>query len=269
MSRLSIHPTAVVAAGARLGPGCRVHPFAVIGPDVSMGPNNEVHSHAVIEGRTEIGAGNVFHTHCHVGGAPQHAGWRRDHAQHLRIGDDNVIGEYASVSGGSHDPAGGTRLGDRNLLMAYAHVGHDCVLANDIRMANAATLAGHVQVHDRAWLSGHTAVHQFVRIGEHAFVAGGAIVTQDVPPYCLVQGDRARLVALNHVGLTRSGVASAERAALRLAFRMLFLRPGSLADRIAAVREELGWSPSVARLVAFLQSSERGCITAVRHAAAT
>lgn len=246
-----------------------MHPFAVIGPDVRMGPNNEVHSHAVIEGRSEIGAGNVFHAHCHVGGAPQHAGWRRDHPQHLRIGDDNVIGEYASVSGGAQGADGGTRLGDRNLVMAYAHIGHDCVVANDIRMANAATLAGHVQVHERAWLSGHTAVHQFVRIGEQAFVAGGAIVTQDVPPYCLVQGDRARLVALNQVGLTRSGVASEERAALRRAFRMLFLRPGSLADRIATVREELGSAPRVALLLAFLQSSERGCITAVRHAAAT
>lgn len=269
MTRLLVHQTAVVAASARLGPGCRVHPFAVIGPDVHMGPNCEVHSHAVIEGRTEIGAGNVFHTHCHVGGAPQHAGWKRDDPQRLRVGDENIIGEYASVSGGSHEADGGTRLGDRNLLMAYAHIGHDCVVANDIRMANAATLAGHVQVHDRAWLSGHTAVHQFVRIGEQAFVAGGAIVTQDVPPYCLVQGDRARLVALNQMGLARSGVASAERAALRRAFRMLFLRPGSLADRIATVREELGSNPSVALLVTFLQSSERGCITTVRRAAAT
>jgi UDP-N-acetylglucosamine acyltransferase len=268
MSQLSVHRTAVVASSARLGPGCRVHPFAVIGPEVCMGPNNEVHSHAVIEGRTEIGAGNVFHTHCHVGGAPQHADWRRG-AQHLQIGDDNVVGEYASVSGGTLGAGGGTRLGDRNILMAYAHIGHDCVVASDIRIANAATLAGHVQVYERAWLSGHTAVHQFVRIGEQAFVAGGAIVTQDVPPYCLVQGDRARLVALNQVGLTRSGVASEERAALRRAFRMLFLRPGSLADRIATVREELGSAPKVALLLAFLQSSERGCITTVRHATAT
>jgi UDP-N-acetylglucosamine acyltransferase len=245
-----------------------VHPFAVIGPQVRMGPNNEIHSHAVIEGRTEIGAGNVFQTHCHVGGIPQHAGWGRD-PQHLRIGDGNIIGDYASVSGGAYGADGGTRLGDRNLLMAYAHIGHDCVVASDVRMANAATLAGHVQVHERAWLSGHTAIHQFVRIGEQAFVAGGAIVTQDVPPFCLVQGDRARLVALNLVGLTRSGVASEERAALRRAFRMLFLRPGSLADRIAAVRVELGSDPRVATVLAFLQSSERGCITTLRHAAAT
>jgi UDP-N-acetylglucosamine acyltransferase len=231
-----------------------------------MGPENEVHSHAVIEGRTEIGAGNIFHTHCHVGGPPQHASWGRE-LQSLRIGDGNVVGAYASVSGGAH-AAGGTQLGNRNFLMAYAHVGHDCVLGSDVRMANAAMLAGHVHVHDRVWLSGHTAVHQWVRIGEQAFVAGGAIVTQDVPPYCLVQGDRARLVALNRVGLARSGLGSEDMAALRRAFRMLFLRAGSLADGIAAVRAELGSDPRVATLLSFLQTSERGCITTVRHAAA-
>jgi UDP-N-acetylglucosamine acyltransferase len=233
-----------------------------------MGPNNIIHSHAVIEGRTEIGAGNLFHTHCHVGGPPQHAGWNQE-PQRLQIGDENAVGEYASVSGGAHGPEGATQIGNRNLLMAYAHVGHDCVLGDEIRMANGATLAGHVAVQDRVWLSGHTAVHQFVRVGEQAFVAGGAIVTQDVPPYCLVQGDRARLVALNRVGLTRGGLSSKDMAALRRAFRMLFLRTGSLADRIAGVRSELGSDPRVATLVSFLQSSERGCITTLRHAAAT
>lgn len=266
MSPTFIHPTAVVASGARLGPGCCVHAFAVIGPEVRLGPNNVIHSHAVIEGETVIGIGNVFQAHCHVGSAPQHEDSGRG-SQHVWIGDDNVIGAFASVSGGAPGGDGGTRLGDRNMVMAYAHIGHDCVVENDVRMANAATLAGHVEVHERAWISGHTAIHQFVRIGAQAFVAGGAIVTQDVPPYCLVQGDRARLVALNQVGLTRSGLGSEERAALRRAFRMLFLRSGSLAERIAAVRVDLGSDPRVATLLAFLESSKRGCITTLRKAA--
>jgi UDP-N-acetylglucosamine acyltransferase len=268
MSEAVVHPMAIVAPGARLDAGCEVHPFAVIGPEVSMGPDNIVHSHAVIEGHAEIGARNIFHAHCHVGGPPQHAGWRRE-PQRLRIGDENAVGAYASISGGAYGVEGATEIGNRNLLMAYSHVGHDCALGDDVRMANAATLAGHVQVQDRAWLSGQTAVHQFVRIGQHAFVAGGAIVTQDVPPYCLVQGDRARLVALNRVGLARSGLQLEEMAALRRAFRMLFLRSGSLTERIAAVAVELGSDAHVTTLVSFLQSSERGCITTLRRAVAT
>lgn len=267
MPETVIHPTAVVAPGARLGSGCQVQPFAVIGPHVVMGPNNVVGSHAIIDGQTDIGAGNMFHAHCHIGGPPQHADWRRQ-LQRLEIGDGNSIGEFASVSGGAFGDDGGTRIGSRNMLMAYAHIGHDCVLGDEIRMANTATLAGHVQVQDRAWLSGHSAVHQYVRIGEQAFIAGGAIVTQDVPPYCLVQGDRARLVSLNSVGLTRGGLGVAEMATLRRAFRMLFLRSGSLAERIMAVRAELGSDPHVTTLVSFLQSSERGCITTLRHAGA-
>jgi UDP-N-acetylglucosamine acyltransferase len=256
---------AVVAPGASLGAGCQVHPFAVIGPHVRMGPGNIVHPQAVIEGNTDIGAGNVFHAHCHVGGPPQFAGWKQE-SQRLSIGEENSVGEYASISAGAYGPEGGTVLGNHNLLMAYVHVGHDCVLGDDISMANAATLGGHVQVHNRAWLGGLAAVHQFARIGEHAFVAGGAMVTQDVPPFCMVQGDRARLVALNRVGLTRSGLPAGQMAVLRRAFRMLFLRNGGLGERIAAVRAELGSDPFVGTLIAFLQSSERGCITTVRRA---
>jgi len=159
-------------------------------------------------------------------------------------------------------------LGDGALLMAYAHVGHDCRLGDGIRMANGATLAGHVEVQDGAWLSGQTAAHQFVRIGRDAFVAGGAIVTQDVPPFCLVQGDRARLVGLNRVGLERAGVQAEEMAALRRAFRMLFLRQGPLRDRMEAVATALGDWPRVGLLLDFLSSSERGCITTPRRTAA-
>lgn len=232
-----------------------------------MGPGNVVHPHAVIEGDADIGANNVFHAHCHVGGPPQFAGWKQA-SQCLRIGDGNSIGEYASVSAGAYGPEAGTVLGDRNLLMAYVHIGHDCVLGDDISMANAATLGGHVQVQNRAWLGGLAAVHQFARIGEQAFVAGGAMVSQDVPPFCMVQGDRARLVSLNRVGLTRSGLPAGQMAALRRAFRMLFLRSGGLGERIATVTAELGSDPAVRTLVAFLQSSERGCITTVRRAGA-
>jgi UDP-N-acetylglucosamine acyltransferase len=257
---------AVVAPGATLGAGCEVHPFAVIGPNVRMGPGNVVYAHAVIEGDTEVGAGNVFHAHCHVGGPPQFAGWKQT-SQKLRIGDENSVGEYASISAGAFGPEGGTVLGARNLLMAYVHIGHDCILGDDISMANAATLGGHVTVQNHAWLGGLAAVHQFARIGERAFVAGGAMVSQDVPPFCMVQGDRARLVSLNRVGLTRGGLQAGQMAGLRRAFRMLFLRNGGLGERIAAVSAELGSDPYVGTLIAFLQSSERGCITTVRRGA--
>jgi UDP-N-acetylglucosamine acyltransferase len=255
-----IHPTAVIAPSARIGPGCEIGPYAVIGPQVTMGPGNVVGAHAVIEGRTTIGAGNRFSQACSIGAGPQVAGWAGEVGR-LTLGDANTFREFVTVHGSTD---GETLIGDRCLVMATAHIAHDCRLGDEVKMANGATLAGHVEVGDFAWLSGLCAVHQGSRIGTHAFVAGGAIVAQDVPPFCLVQGDRARLVSLNTTGLKRAGFASAEIMALRRAYRVLFRGSGSMAERLAELEPAAG---RVAELVSFLRRSERGAITTERRAA--
>ncbi|MFN3521422.1 MAG: acyl-ACP--UDP-N-acetylglucosamine O-acyltransferase [Phenylobacterium sp.] len=258
-----IHPTAVIAPGAVIGEGTRIGPYAVIGAGVRLGRDNEVGPHVVIDGETVIGDRNRFHQACSIGAAPQHDAWRGGPAP-LAMGDDNVVREFATVHGGVLAP---TRVGSRNLIMTGAHVAHDCLVGDNVHMANAATLAGHVIVGDHAWISGLCAVHQHSRIGAYAFVAGGAIVTQDVPPFCLVQGDRARLVSLNTVGLKRAGFASRDLMALRRAFRALFAATSPLAERIAAVDAEAGEAGPVRELVDFLKAEGRGALTNLRRRA--
>jgi UDP-N-acetylglucosamine acyltransferase len=256
-----IHPTAVIAPGAVIGEGTRIGPYAVIGAEVRIGRDNMIGPHAVIDGRTTIGDRNAFSQAVSVGAPPQHDAWRGGPAE-LVIGDGNIVREFATLHGGVLAP---TRIGSRNMIMTGAHVAHDCVLGNDIHMANAATLAGHCVVGDHAWISGLCAIHQHSRIGAYAFVAGGAIVTQDVPPFCLVQGDRARLVGLNAVGLKRAGFTSRSILELRRAFRSLFAEPGALAERIAAV--EANAEGPVRELVEFLKADGRGALTTLRRKA--
>lgn len=185
-------------------------------------------------------------------------GWNGE-AGRLTVGEGNVFREFVTV----HAAVGeATVVGSGALLMATAHVAHDCRLGDGVKLANGATLGGHVEIGDHAWVSGLCAVHQGVRIGTYAFVAGGSIVTQDAPPFCLVQGDRARLVSLNSVGLRRAGVSASEMSALRQAYRALFRSGGTLEERIAALGDPGG---RVGELVAFLRSSERGAISTPRR----
>ncbi|MDO8378130.1 acyl-ACP--UDP-N-acetylglucosamine O-acyltransferase [Phenylobacterium sp.] len=257
MSR--IHPTAVIAAGAQIAPDVEIGAYAVIGPQVRLAAGNIVGPHVVIEGATDIGPGNRFLQFCAIGAGPQVDGWAGE-AGALAIGSDNVFREFVTV----HASPGRapTRVGSRCLIMTGAHVAHDCVLGDDIRMANAATLGGHVEIADHAQLSGLVAIHQHTRIGTHAFVAGGSIVTQDAPPFCLVQGDRARLAGLNAVGLKRAGFSLGEITELRRAYRILFLGDGDREDRLAAAR--LGAGLHTLALIEFLESSGRGCISTPR-----
>lgn len=259
----NIHPTAVVEPGAQVAEDCEIGAYAFVGSQVRLGPGNVVGPHVVVEGRTEIGPGNRFLQFASIGAGPQADGWAGE-AGALVIGEGNVFREQVTINASlGPEP---TRIGDRNLLMAAAHVGHGGRLGSHIRMANAATLGGDVVVEDFAWLGGLCAVHQRARIGAHAFVAGGAMVVQDVPPFCTVQGDRARLAGLNTVGLKRAGYAAGEIAALRRAYRLLFLGAGPMDKRIA-LAEALG-GDAVAQLVRFMASSDRGIISTPRRAAA-
>ncbi|MES2722683.1 MAG: acyl-ACP--UDP-N-acetylglucosamine O-acyltransferase [Pseudomonadota bacterium] len=254
-----IHPTAVIASGARIAEGVEIGAYAVIGPQVVLATGNIVGPHAVIEGATVVGPCNRFLQFCAIGAGPQVDGWAGE-AGGLVIGSNNVFREFVTVHASS-GPAP-TKIGSRSLIMTGAHVAHDCVLGDDIRLANAATLGGHVEIADFAQVSGLVAIHQHSRIGTHAFVAGGSIVTQDVPPFCLVQGDRARLAGLNAVGLKRAGFTPAEIAELRSAYRTLFLGADTMEHRLAAARRGAGARTLV--LLDFLESSVRGCISTPR-----
>jgi UDP-N-acetylglucosamine acyltransferase len=259
-----IHETAVVSPSAIIGEGCQIGAYAVIGDHVRMGAFNRIGAHAVIDGFTQIGSHNRVSPFSVIGSEPQSDGWRGE-PSHLRIGDRNVFRESVTVCGGAGEMAEGTIIGSDNFLMANTHVGHDCRLGDGIHMANCATLAGHIEVGDHAWLSGLCAIHQFARIGAAAFVSGGAMVSQDAPPFCTVQGDRARLVGLNEVGLRRRAHAEPDILALRRAFRMLFMSKEPMRARLEAVAERFTGAPLIDAMLAFIASSQRGVISTTRR----
>jgi UDP-N-acetylglucosamine acyltransferase len=248
-----IHPTAIVAEEARIGPGARIGPFCVIGPDVSIGADVVLRSHVVIDGVTTIGEATEIWPFASIGSAPQDLKYRGERTE-LIIGARNRIREYATLNPGTEGGGGVTRVGDDNLLMMSIHVGHDCQIGNGVILVNNATLSGHVVVEDNAILGGLSAVHQFCRIGRGAMIGGMTGVAADVIPYGMVVGERGHLAGLNLTGLKRRGVERSEIHALRAAYGALFgpRGVGTLQERAAAVAEESGDVALVREVVDFV-----------------
>ncbi len=254
---IDIHPTAVVARGAELGPGVVVEAYAVVGPHVRIGRGSWIGPHAVVDGRTTLGERTRIFSFASVGTPPQDLKYRGEPST-LELGDGNIVREHASLNPGT--AAGGmvTRVGHGCLFMVSSHVAHDCRVGSSVVLANGAALGGHVVVDDYAIVGGLAGVHQFVHVGESALCAAGAMVSLDVPPYCMVAGDRARLHGLNVVGLRRRGVSSDTVRALKRAYRTLFTGGLAWRDAVLQARATLAHVPEVARLLAFVEGSRRG-----------
>jgi UDP-N-acetylglucosamine acyltransferase len=254
-----IHPSAIIHPGAQLDPEVEIGPYAVIGEHVRIGRGTKVGPHTVIDGWTEIGEDNTIFHMASVGAVPQDLKYRGEKT-FLRIGNGNTIREFASLHLGTVTGDGETTVGDGNLIMAYSHVAHDCHVGNGVVMANAATLAGHVTVEDHAILGGLCAVLQFTRIGAHVMVGGATSITQDIPPYTIVTGDRreARLRGLNLVGLKRSNFPDATISGLKKAYKILALSGMKLADAVERMKTEIPPCPEVNHFISFIESSKRG-----------
>jgi UDP-N-acetylglucosamine acyltransferase len=254
-----IDPRAVISPKAELAADVTVGPFSIIGPDVIIGPGSVVGPHAVINGPTRIGANNRIYQFASIGDAPQDKKYAGEPTR-LEIGDRNVFRESCTINRGTTHDKGVTTIGSDNLFMAYSHVAHDCVVGNNLVFANGATLGGHVEVGDWVILGGLAAVHQFCKIGAYAFIAGGAIVTRDVPNYVMVAGNPAEPSTINAVGLKRRGFTEDQVRNIRNAFRILYRSDLLLADAVAKL-EELGKTqPEVAAFVEFIGRSERSLI---------
>lgn len=251
------HPTALIHPDAQLHPTVEVGPYCVIGPDVCIGAHTRLHAHVVLEGPLELGEYNQLFPFACVG---QSAQVRAEDMAHrpggrLVVGDFNIIREYVTLHRGSEAGRGETRLGSRCYLMASAHVAHDCWVGDEVVMANGTSLAGHVEVAGQVTFGGLAGVHQGVRIGRLSMVAAGAMVSQDVPPFCLVQGDRARLRGLNTVGLRRAGFESEQLLLLKRLYRRLFLSRGG-----EPMTSAPGF-PEGDELWAFVRGTHRGICT--------
>jgi len=251
---MSIHPSAVIAADAKLGANVRIGPFAVIEEDVVLGDDCEIAAHAVIKRHTRMGARNRVAEHAVIGGDPQDFKFKPDCLSHTEIGDDNWLREGVTVHRGSRQGSA-TKLGNSCFLMAYSHVAHDCVVGNHVVMANTAGIAGEVVVDDRAFISAAVTVHQFCRIGRNAMVGLSSKVVQDALPFCITDGNPARARSLNLVGLKRNGFERADIGALKDAYRLLYQRV-PLAEALARMRA-MERTP-VTELADFIEGSKRG-----------
>ncbi len=251
-----IHETAIVHPDAELGEGVEVGPYAMIAGTVRIGDRTTVGPRATLEGHTTIGEECEIFTGAVIGSVTQDKKYDGG-TSYLRIGNRNKIREYVTINPGTKEGTE-TLIGDDTLIMAYAHVAHDCVIGNQVTLANAATLAGHVIIEDRAILGGLSAVHQFVRIGSLAIVGGCSKVVQDVPPYMMADGHPAKVHGINSVGIDRAGISKEEKSQLKKAYKILFRSGLSVKNAVKKIQEEVPVTPSIQTLLHFLKDTERG-----------
>jgi UDP-N-acetylglucosamine acyltransferase len=262
---MNIHPAAIVEDGALLGADVEVGPFCNVGSNVRLADGVRLISHVAIFGHTEIGARSIVHSGATLGGPAQIRGDDAPGAR-LVIGEGCIIRESVTMNAGSFRDESLTRVGARGYFMAYSHVGHDCVVGDDVTFANGAQLGGHVVIGDGVIMGGLTAVQQFGRVGRGAMIGGVTGVNTDVIPYGIAAGDHAELGGLNLIGLKRRGLSRASINAMRGAFRLMFLESGSsMADRARRARDKWPDVPEVAEIADFVLAPAKRAICLARR----
>lgn len=254
MGHVEVHPTAVVAPGARIGANVKIGPYSVVGEDVILHDGVELISHVVVAGRTEIGAKTRIFPFASIGHQPQDLKYAGEPSR-LVIGERCVIRENVTINPGTRGGTMETRVGDDCLLMASSHVAHDCQVGNHVVLANYVGLAGHSIIGDHVAFGGTCVVHQFVRIGAHAFIGAQSMVDSDVIPYGTAVGNRARLAGLNLVGLKRRKFDREAIHTLRAAYRMIFSSEGNLRERVDDAASMFKAEPLVQDIVTFITAS--------------
>lgn len=260
---MPIHPTAIVDKSAEIDPTAEIGAYAIIEGNVRIGPETRIYPHGYVSEGTTLGRRCQIHPFAVVGHLPQDLKFE-GRPSYTEIGDETVVREHATIHRGTV-PGSTTVVGKRCFIMSTGHVGHNCVLGDDVIIVNGVLLSGHVEVGRRAFISGNAAAHQFVRIGELAMISGLTRVLRDVPPFMIAAP--AGIVGPNVVGLRRAGLTSAERHELRQCHRVLFRSELHFREAIERVAEMVRTDPGQ-RLVEFLrQPSERGYMGLKRRGA--
>jgi UDP-N-acetylglucosamine acyltransferase len=254
---MPIHHTAIIDPKAQIGKNVSVGPFSVIGPKVQIGENSTIGSHVQIEGKSVIGKNCEIYQGASLGGNPQILGFDVNISSSIRIGDRTQIREYVTIHRSGFED-GVTQVGEDCLLMAYTHVAHDCLIGNHVVMVNYTGLPGHIVVEDKAFISGLVGIHQFARIGKYAMVGGMAAVRKDVIPFALVEGNPARLVGLNSVGLRRNDFAPKIRSSIKSAIKMIKDPDLNTSQAAEKIESEIEMVPEIRYLVDFINASSRG-----------
>lgn len=257
-----IHASAVIDPSAQLGKGVVVGPNAVIGADVIIGAGTQVGASAQVYGPSRLGTENRIFPHACVGFEPQDLKFGGGETR-LEVGDRNRFREFSTVHRGTEEGGGLTSIGDDNLFMVYTHVAHDCHVKSRTVFSNAATLAGHVEVDDDSTIGAFSAVHQFCRVGRHAYIGGYSVITKDALPWVKTVGIKPACYGVNTIGLERKDLDEGTVKNITAAIRLMLRSNLNTSQAIERMREELGQSDEIAYLIEFLQSSQRGVITAL------
>ena len=256
-----IHATAIVAPGAQIDSSVAIGPYTVVGPHVKIAAGTTVGPHCVLEGHTTIGRDNRIFQFGSIGAANQDKKYAGEPCE-LVIGDRNTIREFVTLHIGTVQDKAVTTIGDDNWIMAYTHIAHDCVVGNHTTLANNSTLAGHVELGDWVTIGGLTGIHQFVKVGAHAMVGFASAVSQDVPPFMLVDGNPLAVRGINAVGLKRRDFSAARIAAVKQMHKLLYREGRTLEQARAAIAALAQQSPEAAGEVdlmsGFLAAATRG-----------
>ena len=250
-----IHKTAIVDPKAKISVNVDIGPYCIIGPEIEIGTNSVIHSHVNIVGNTKIGENNQIYPFSSIGTPPQDLKYKGE-KNSLVIGNNNKFREYVNINPGTEQGGGITRIGDNNLLMVYCHVAHDCMLSNNIVLANNVQVGGHVTIQNNAIVGGSCAIHQFSRIGESVMIGGMTGVLSDVIPFGLSMGNRNNLMGLNLIGLRRSKVSNENIKKIQLAYEIIFKTP-SFRENIEKLNNDLKNNEYVNKIVDFINSDKK------------
>ena len=250
-----IHKTAIIHSKALIGNNVKIGPYSVVGPDVQIGDETTIHSHVNITGNTKIGKKNEIYPFCSIGTPPQDLKYKGE-KNSLIIGDNNKLREYVNINPGTEQGGSITKVGNHNLFMVYCHIAHDCVIDDNVVLANNVQVGGHVSINKKAIVGGSCAIHQFSRIGEFAMVGGMTGVLSDVIPYGLSLGNRNILTGLNLIGLRRSGVSNQDIKTIQKAYEIIF-NNYSFRKNIENLSQELKENKFVNNIVKFINSDKK------------
>ncbi len=254
-----IHKTAIVNSNAKISDNVQIGPYSIIGPEVEIGSNSVIHSHVNIIGNTKIGNNNQIYPFSSIGTPPQDLKYKGE-KNSLVIGDNNKFREYVNINPGTEHGGGITRIGDNNLFMVYCHVAHDCIISNNIVLANNVQVGGHVAIENNAVVGGSCAIHQFSRIGEYAMIGGMTGVLSDVIPFGLSMGNRNNLTGLNLVGLRRAKISNENIKKIQLAYEIIF-KTKSFRDNINQLNDDLKNNKFVKKILNFINSDKKRAIS--------
>ena len=250
-----IHKTAIVDKKAKISDNVEIGPYCVIGPEVEIGVNSVLYSHVNVVGNTKIGEHNHIYPFSSIGTPPQDLKYKGE-KNSLVIGNNNKFREYVNINPGTAHGGGVTRIGDNNLFMVYCHVAHDCLIANNIVLANNVQVGGHVTIQNNAIVGGSCAIHQFSRIGESAMIGGMTGVLSDVIPFGLSMGNRNNLMGLNLIGLRRSKVSNENIKKIQQAYKDIF-KTVSYRDNLESLNSDLKSNEFVKIIINFINSDKK------------